>query len=231
MKLSYSLFILSLFVSCSTLFGQFERDSILLLNGRVYFGTITSTSGDFITYTEPVKKGKVMDSQIDKYRVFSYTQGTTQTIVYKQKGDVQNFLTVQEAMNATIGSYDARQTFRPGVAFWSTMVISYGVSLYDTYLSQSTINNPDYIGGETSAGLFKANPSIGPILVPLVFTAAWAFPSFKIRKKQMIHLDLKGNVDYYRGFHRVARQKRMLGALRGGLIGIGAGLVSYAIFR
>jgi len=221
-----------LFLSCGfSVFGQAQLDSIILLNGRVYRGTITSTTDNFLRYKEVDRKGNEFSSEMDFYRVFSYTQNGEEHVLYEQDEFKDNFLTIAEARNATLGSYDARKTFKPRFVFWSSLALGYTVALFDTYLPQSVIDDPKYIGDQTSAGLFKKGPTLIPFIVPVVLSASWSFPSFKIKEKQMIQTHLLNDESYYRGYHRVAKQKRIMGALRGSLIGIGAGLITYAVFK
>jgi hypothetical protein len=202
------------------------------LNGKVYRGTIIGMSDGFLKFKEIDKKGNTFTSQIEDYRIFSYTQKGQENVVYQMDEFKSNFLTVEEAKNVTLGSYDARKTFKPRFVFWSSFAISYAASIFDTYLPQHVIDNPDYLGGQTSPGLFKANATMIPFLVvPPVLTIGWAFPSFRIKEKQMIQLYLVNNESYYHGFHRIAKQKRILAALKGSLIGIGSGLITYAIFK
>tara|TARA_B110000046_G_scaffold183350_1_gene219311 strand:+ start:5101 stop:5802 length:702 start_codon:yes stop_codon:yes gene_type:complete len=212
--------------------GQGEQDSIILLNGRVFHGPVTAVSDGFLKYKETPKKGDPFTGSFETYRVFSYTQNGNETILYKQDDQSDNYLTVDEARNATLGSYDARQTFKPRFVFWSSFALGYGMSLFDTYLLQKTFDHPDYFNEDIeSPGFLKSQPTFLPIVAPLVLSAAWTFPSFKIREKQMIQTHLLNDESYYRGYHRVARQKRIFAALKGSLIGIGAGLVTYAVFK
>lgn len=233
LTINLKLVLISIFslVAFTTVFAQTEKDSVILLNGRVYRGEIISFDDHVVKLNEKDKKGEVFQTQIENYRVFSFTKNNTETIVYKYNEQAANFLTVDEAKNATLGSYDARKTFKPRVVFWSSLALGYGASLYDTYLQKKSIDNKDYVGDFTSPGFFKSRPSFFPVLVPIVLTAVWAIPSFKLKEKKMIQLHLKNNDSYYRGYHRVAKQKRMLAALRGSLIGIGAGMLTYAVFK
>ncbi|MFT5823677.1 MAG: hypothetical protein ACI8ZM_004939 [Crocinitomix sp.] len=211
--------------------AQGEQDSIILLNGRVFHGPVTSIENGILKYQEKTKKGETFTGEFATYRVFSYTQKGTETILYKQDEAADNYLSVDEARNATLGSYDARQTFKPRFVFWSSFALGYGMSLYDTYLLQSTIDHENYIGSFTEGGLFKSQPTFVPMFIPLVLSASWSFPSFKLKEKQMIQTHLLNDESYYRGYHRVARQKRIFSALKGSLIGIGAGLITYAVFK
>lgn len=231
MMMKQTIGILIFLLTSLSLNAQTELDSIILLNGRVYRGTITGASGDLLTYKEIDRKGNEITGVMEYYRVFSYTQNGMEKVVYEQDEYKDNFLAVEEARNATLGSYDARQTFKPRFVFWSSFALGYGTSLFDTYLLQKTINHPDYFGSQTTKGFFKSDPTFMPILAPLVLSVGWSFPSFKIKEKQMIQMHLLNDESYYRGYHRIAKQKRILGALRGSLLGIGAGLVTYAVLK
>ena len=212
-------------------FSQAEQDSIILLNGRVYRGAVTSLNDGFLKFQETDKNGNSFTSEIATYRIFSYTQNGTENELYQQNEINNNFLTLDEARNATLGSYDARQTFKPRFVFWSSMAVGYSAALFDTYLQQSTIDHDNYVGDFTSSGLFKSKPTIFPFFIPAVLSVTWALPSFKIKENQIIQTHLLNNESYYRGYHRVAKQKRIIAALKGSLIGIGAGLVTYAVFK
>lgn len=231
MNMRMTLLLIGLFNLCQAGFSQVEKDSILLLNGRVFRGIITSAAGDFVIYEEQDKKGNMFSSQIESYRIFSYTQKGQTTTMYTPSEIDGDFLTVDEARKATIGSYDARQTFKPRFVFWSSLAIGYGASLYDTYLMQKSVEHEQYQGDYTSGGFFKSRPSFFPFLAPAVLSVTWSLPSFKVKKKQMIHMDLLNDESYYRGYHRIARQKRIFAALKGSFIGIGTGMLTYALLR
>lgn len=211
--------------------AQSEQDSIILLNGRVFLGSIISDSDSLLTFQEKTKKGETVKSQLPYYRIFSYSQNGTETVIYKENSFRDNFLSVDEARKATLGSYDARQTFKPRFVFWSSLAFGYGASLLDTYLPQSAIDDPNYVGSETSPGLFKRSPTIFPFFVPAVLTVSWSLPSFRVKEHQIIQKHLINDESYYRGYHRISKQKRMLYSLRGSLIGIGMGLVTYAVMK
>ena len=198
-----------------------------MLNGKVYKGQI----GDLVTGYIPISlsnnKGKVKNKTIDEFRVFSYVKGSTSKICYTYDDFQGNFLTVAEAKSVTYGSYDARLKFKPRLAFWSSVGIGIGASLFDTYRTQKEVNDPG--NTFTEAGFFKAQPSIFPILVPPVLFGLWAIPKRRLHEKNMIHLNYHGDANYFRGYHRIARQKRILSALLGGYIGVTVGILTYYI--
>jgi hypothetical protein len=211
-----------------------QQDSIVLLNGRVFRGTVISFLNDTLRYTDSESLPGDLPFEITAERIFSFVVNGNESVVYKQDELKGDFLTIEEARFATLGSYDARKTFKPRFVFWSSMVLGYGLSLLDTYYSQQSYNQFVAENGipptGVAVGFFGTGPTLMPILSPLVLSTAWGLPSFKIKEKQVLQKDLFGNEIYYRGFHRVAKQKRVFAAVRGSVIGIGLGMISYAVF-
>ena len=142
---------------------------------------------------------------------------------------------MEEVRFTTLGSYDARKTFKPRFAFYSSIAIGLGVSMLDTYYSQKSYDKFVEVNlvppTNAAVGFFGTGPTLMPLLVPLVLSASWALPTFKIKSHQILQKDLYGNEFYYRGFHRIAKQKRIFASIKGSVIGIGLGMISYSIFR
>jgi hypothetical protein len=208
--------------------AQSELDSILLLNGKVYKGTVVGLehmrTDSVLTYKD--EKGEV--EHFETYRIFSYTQKGVNSIIY-QKNEVKgNFLDEKQAREVTYGSFDARQTFKPHVPFWSGFALGLSASLSDTYLTKKEASSPNLVAPLTP-GFFKRSPSWFPFAVPVVVPIIWSFPSFKLKEKKVVHKEFYLNENYYRGYHRIARQKRMLSSLIGSLSGIASGLVIHYI--
>lgn len=229
--------LLQLLFLFSSVFLYAQKDSVILLNGKVYSGTISSTSSQFrnleMTILNAKGESEVIDLTYD--RIFSYSEKGVETVIYLPNEFQGDFLSIDEARNATLGSYDARQTFKPRIPFYSSLVLGYGVSLLDTYFSQKSMNeflaeNNNIPPTNATVGLFGKSPTLFPVLLPLAVSATWAIPSFRIKPHQLIQKSLYGDENYYRGFHRIARQKRVLSALTGSAIGIAAGMISYYIF-
>lgn len=223
--------IVMLTLTANSVFSQSEADSIILMNGRVFRGEITDVTSEFVSFSEIDKKGNSFTSQIESYRIFSYTKEGVSTTIYKYDIGGDHFLSVEEARKATLGSYDARKTFKPRFVFWSSLALGYSASLYDTYLLQKSVDHPDYQGAYTSGGFFKSRPTFFPFLVPAVLSVSWSLPSFKLKPNQMIQKDLLNDASYYRGYHRIARQKRIFAALKGSFIGITSGMITYAVLK
>ncbi len=226
-----TLLIVTTFFGYST-FSQ--QDSIVLLNGKVYRGEVQKVEAGVLTYTEFKNDGTTEDVDLTTDRLFSYVHEGKETVFYVENEFTGDFLPVESARRATLGSYDARQTLKPRFVFYSSLLVGLGVSILDTYYTQSAYNNFVETNGtppiSAQVGFFGAKPTLMPILVPMVLSGAWAIPSFRIKPKQLLQKNLYGDEQYYRGFNRVARQKRVLAALKGAVIGIGLGYISYFVF-
>lgn len=211
-----------------------QSDSIVLLNGKVYRGEVKKVEAGILTYTELQKDGSTEEIDLTTDRLFSYIHNGKETVFYVENEFTGDFLSVESARRATLGSYDARQTLKPRFVFYSSLAVGLGVSLLDTYYSQSAYDKFVETNGvapiSAQVGFFGAKPTLMPILVPMVLSGSWAIPSFRIKPKQLLQKNLYGDEQYYRGFNRVARQKRVLAALRGSLIGVGLGYISYFAF-
>ena len=209
-------------------FSQTAQDSIILLNGKVYKGSVigieSKRTDSVLTYKN--EDGKV--EHFSTYRVYSYFKNNKSTIVYQKDEFKGNFLNKNEAREVTFGSYDARQTFKPIVPFVSSFALGLGASFSDTYLTKKEASDPG-LTEPLTPGFFKRDPSWAPFIIPAVLTVSWSFPSFKLKEKKVVHKEFYKNENYYRGYHRIARQKRMMAALTGSLSGIASGLIIHYI--
>ena len=224
------IFALLVIFTAPHLYAQSVQDSILLLNGKVFYGEfqgITIEEYDSVlTYKTTDKKGATKLEQLETYRIFSYTDKGAETVLYYPDEFKGDFLSVNETREVTIGSYDARETFTPHFPFWSGFALGLGASVLDTYLTKKEATDSSLVQPK-EPGFFRKSPSIFPFLVPAVVSVSWSFPSFKVKKKNMIHKEYFNNANYYRGYHRIAKQKRMLGSLFGSLAGIATGMIVY----
>ncbi|UKN00407.1 hypothetical protein K6119_11745 [Paracrocinitomix mangrovi] len=228
MKVTF--YILLLFLSVNGL-AQSGQDSLLLLNGKSYKGKIegiTNINGESVLKmsTNLGKKNNNRYDYFGTYRIYSYTKDGKDTVLYQPNESLGDFLSVKETKDVTIGSYDARKTFKPHVPFWTGVGIGFASSLWDTYLTKKSAYDTTLIT-QKEPGFFKSKPSVFPFFVPVVLSVSWSFPTFKLRQKKMIHTEYINNENYYRGYHRIAKQKRMLGALVGGVSGIISGMIVY----
>ena len=226
--------IISVFVPLISVAQDFmATDSITLLNGHTYYGSESKVEGNFLT-TKMLDRDGEYTMYFEMGRVFSMHNTQGETVYYRQDELQGDYLTVQESRETTWGSRDARITSKPWGVTVTSIAVGLGFSLWDTYLTQKSIDEltvPGNPSPDLEAGLFGSRPSMMQVLVPTTFTLVWALPSFKVKEHQILQANMKGNAYYYRGYNRIAKQKRMFSALCGGFVGTGIGLISYGIFK
>lgn len=228
MKLILSVFFFSVSILAS---AQNYQDSILLVNGVSYQAKVIDFKGGILHFESSDKKGEPKHFEVSQSSIFSYHEKGTETILYKKGLGLMDNLEVHEVRRYAIGGYDARQTYNPRYVFWTTLVATYGISLWDTYLSQKAIDHEDSAISDYNAGFFGKGPTMVPFVAPLMFTAAFGLPKMKVRDKYILHKNYHGDNMYYHGFNDYSRKKRTFGALKGSVAGLALGLISYSIFR
>lgn len=209
--------------------AQNYQDSILLINGLSYKANVLDFKGGMLHFEVLDKKGNTKLYEIGQSRIFSYETNEKETILYQKGLGIMDDLEVQEVRRYAIGGYDARQTYNARYVFWSTLAVTYGISIWDTYLSSNAFDPVQF--PELKAGFFGKGPTMVPFAAPLLFTAAFALPKMRIRDKHILHKNYHGDNMYYHGFNDYSKKKRTFGALKGSVIGLGMGLISYSIFR
>jgi len=224
--LSFIFFSITFFSS-----SQNYKDSILLLNGLSYKANVLDFKGGILHFEIKDKKGEAKLFEVSQSRLFSFHEKGIETILYKKGLGLMDDLEVHEVRRYAIGGYDARQTYNPRYVFWSTLIATYGISLWDTYLSQKVVDSPMSSIPDYNAGFFGKGPTMVPFAAPLIFTAAFALPKMRVKGKHILHKNYHGDNMYYHGFNDYSRKKRTFGALKGSVIGLGLGLISYSIFR
>ena len=208
-------------------FSQITQDSVLMLNGKVFHGEFVELNE---VENDSVLQFKLTNGKTENFstqRIFSYTSKGDNNILYRKDEFKGDFLSIEETKAVTFGSFDARKTFKPHVPFWSGYALGLGATVFDTYLTKK-----DTIGAvsqDLQPGFFQKKPSLFPFLVPAVVTVSWSFPSFKLKQRNIIHKEYFRNENFYRGYHRIAKQKRMLSSLLGSISGIATGLLIYGI--
>lgn len=224
--MKYKLLILSL-VYVFAGYSQNYQDSVMLLNGKTFRGNIVKQTEEFLILNSVFKEGKPEEQiSLENYRVFSYTQFGVENVVYKYDSLSENFLTIDQSRKFALGSYDANNFYDTKAVYYSSLGITLGFSLWDTYRSKASVEasgNP-----ELRSGFFGRSPSIWPIASVLVLPISFGLPSTKVRTKNMVN-GVRGDNFYYSGFNNAARQKRSFSALKGSLSGLVLGFGSYYI--
>ena len=224
MKTLYLTISITVLVNYAT--SQSFKDSVILLNGKSYKCNVIKSEGTSLNFQVEGKKGDAQNYNVDTYRIFSYHQNNTETILYKKNDELGNFLTVDQSRRYAIGSYDGRQTYKPFYVFLTSFSLTYGISIWDTYLPANQNNDPNL-----NTGFFGKSPTLIPFAAPILFAASFGLPNSRAKDKYMLHKTYINDQMYYNGFNAYAKQKRALSALKGSAIGLGLGLLSYAILK
>ena len=218
--------ILFIFLSISA-FTQSYQDSVLLLNGKSYQCNVIGLEGPSLHFKVENKKGISEDYFIADYRIFSFHQMGKETVLYEQNEEIGNFLRVDESKRYAIGAYDARQTYHTKFVFWSSFAFGYSMSLWDTYLSSKAFD--PLLFPDKKSGFFGKSPTMIPFAAPILLTASFGLPNMRVKDKFILHKNMVNDNMYYAGFNSYSKQKRAFSALKGSAIGIGLGMITYAL--
>ena len=79
-------FIISLTFFSTFVNAQNYLDSVLMLNGKSYVCNVIGTEGTSLHFQVENKKGLAEDYYMANYRIFSYHQNNTETVLYAKNG-------------------------------------------------------------------------------------------------------------------------------------------------
>lgn len=182
--------------------NSFGQDEILFLNGKTLKGSILAKTDTQFTF----KNLKEKQFTIDKYRVFSYKQNNTESIVYEFDTVSGNFLSQKDMKMFVFGERDAHQKYKPIVS----NIVGLGAGIAGGYLLHSE-----------SSFIYVATPLV---YMPITLLFPTVVNQKKIKNKEFINQD-----EYLRGYDRVARSKRTQGALKSSAAGMVLGIIVSAI--
>lgn len=206
-----------------------SQDKVNLLNGKVLEGTIQSTEDEKITMKVNVKKGKVYDTYLENYRVFSIISSDgTEKVIYKQDSSIGNFLEPKDMKFYILGEQDAYKNYKPLGTMILGTTLGVGLGLFDTYVFKDDPLTVDI----NEKGMFKESPGLLMILYPFMYTAlAGIAPRPQLDIHNITDRNNLNSEHFIQGFARVARYKRTIRALVFSAIGSAIGLSSYYIFK
>lgn len=221
MKISIPSLILAFLLTPFLLMGQ---DKLNLMNGKILEGTLDSLGEYQIKFEAIGKKGRIYETYIENYRVFSViTANGKETILYQQDSSLGNLLKPDDMKFHIYGEQDAYKNYKPIGNMVLGFGLGIGVSLFDTY----SFNEDTSIN--ISKGFFNASPGFSHLVFPLVYTMVSGF----IRTQLDIHnVSDKNNLNseyYIEGFARTARYKRVIRALLSSASGCIIGLATYGV--
>ena len=184
----------------------FSQDRILMMSGSVLECRVTSTDDVFVMYERTKRNGKVQQSSVSRYEVFSIIYADGREEVIYQTDFIQKTEYTEDEMRAYIaGSQDAYKNHKAKFSFWGGI----GVGLVAGYLGEGNV----FVTFGT----------------PVVFSGAHYVPNIRIREEYMSDLDYKFNNNYALGYERVARSRMMLRGLGGSALGSAIGSIGYFI--
>lgn len=183
-------------------FSQAGKDTLIMLNGGVMIGTVIDTLNGVTTLKNP--KDSTKNILIENDRIFSITNASGESILYVYDTVIGNEFTVDEMRYFIIGEQDAEKGFKAKGAFWGNMVVgaASGVTL----------------------GFFSPLPVFA-------FTAASGLPRINIKHKTVTNTECLKHDTYLMGYERVARKKRKISSLVGGVIGLAVGVGTSAVLQ
>jgi len=190
---------LFLFTLCLFTINVNAQDKLLFLNGKILDGEILGQTDYEFSFQD--KKSKQYN--IDKYRIFSFTKNSKETIVYKYDSLAGNFLKLEDMQFYVYGERDAHLTYNSHLTNVLGLAIG-GAGGYFMHKDQSFLYIP----------------------IPLIYTVL-TLPfgtsvkhQDKIKNQKYLRED-----EYLRGYDRVARSKRTSNALKSSFVGMGVGFL------
>ncbi len=179
------------------------KDTIQLLNGEQLITTVADTVIGRVKITRADKKGA--EDFIETQDIFSikFANGF-ERIYYFQDTLLGNDLTVEETRYFIYGERDARNYKVPGSKI-GAFVVGAAAPI-------------------VGLGLLSVIPSFG-------FTATTMIPRVKIRESTVSDYRYLEHPTYVLGYERVAKKKRIMGALSHGGIGLALGFATYLLLK
>lgn len=201
MKFSF-LLLLALAFNASSYSQNSQKDTIHLMNGELITGEVTDTAAAGVKI-KAQKKKRIKDMTIEGDRIFSikFNNGS-EKIYYYQDTLIGNYLSLEEAKFFILGEQDAEKYYHPKTTFAGGVLVGAASGCLGSLLS---------------------------FVPPFAYAAGVAIPKIKI-KNGVTNPEYLKQDSYIMGYERVAKRKRTLGALYGGLIGLAAGFTAYGLF-
>ena len=174
------------------------QDKLLFLNGKEIEGSILNQNKYEFTF----KDNKDKEFVVDTYRLFSYSQNNTETILYKYDTLEGNFLKVQDMKMFVYGERGAYQSYSSPVTNIAGLLI-----------------------GGAAGFMMQKDQAFLYVATPLVFTTITLPFTTSVKQKKLTNLEHIKDDEYLRGYERVARSKRTQNALKSSIIGTGLGFL------
>jgi hypothetical protein len=188
--------------------------SVLRMSGHTINGKLLSTDGSDLVLAVARKrqarsaknKNRVKQVSIHKSEIFSVTFAEGEWVLYAPDEIVGDDLTTDEMRIYIAGEQDARANYKPRLTAVVGTVVVGGVAFL------------------ASGGIFLT------VLPPLAYAGLQFVPVMRIQEKAITNPGHRFNEIYALGYERVARSRKVLGGLKGGVAGMVIGAAAYYIF-
>jgi hypothetical protein len=185
----------ALFLFAAGLSAQQNKDSLFLMNGKIYTGKVQDTLLGGVTIKDPKDSSK--NFTIDNEDLFSVKYGDgTEHFYYTQDTLIGNEFTRDEMRYFMLGERDAKKGFKARGSLFGSMAAGFA-------------------GGLTGSLL-------GPVL-PFGYLGLCGITKVRIRHETISNPYYIDHDPYILGYERQARAKRRIQSLIGGGIGLVAG--------
>lgn len=183
------------------------QDTLVLLNGKQYFGTTLDTAGLKINFNiyRPGKKAKLKSFYRDQVFSIKSESGKEYVFYYPDMYFVDEY-TVDNMRFEIHGRMDGNNGYRTK---W----------VYPIGLATGLL-----------AGYFSKG-SVLSVLVPIAYIGMVQIPIVKIQHETISNPDFIGNEFYADGYDRSARMKRTKHAIISGFVGLAAGILLYEVTK
>jgi hypothetical protein len=182
--------------------AQTGKDTIVLLNGSVFYATVIDTTGGVTSIKS--KKNPDKNIIIENDRIFSIIDSTGEHLMYAYDTTLGNEFTIPEMRYFILGEQDAEKGFKANGAFFGNLALGAAAGVTGYFLCP---------------------------IPPFAFTAFSGLPKVKIKHSTVSNLEYLKQETYLMGYERVARKKRKIRSLIGGGIGLGVGLGTFFILK
>jgi len=187
---------------------------VLRMSGHILKGKLLSTEGSDLVLSVTRKrqslfaknKARMNEVSIHKSEIFSVTFAEGEWVLYAPDEIVGDDLTADEMRIYIAGEQDARANYKPRLTAIVGTVVVGGVAFL------------------ASGGLILT------LVPPLAYAGLQFVPVMRIQEKAITNPQHRYNEIYALGYERVARSRKVLGGLKGGVAGMAIGAAAYYIF-
>lgn len=183
------------------------QDCVLTMSGRAIPCEIIDDFGFEVRFEVTKKNGKKKELRLHKSEIFSVIKnGGAEEVYYAQDDILGDWMSEAEMRIFLAGEQDARNGYDDKPTVYVGMALGAG----GAYLAQGGL--------------------ITTLIVPIAYTLVQMAPVIRIREETITDIRHQYDEIYALGYERVARPKKIVGALKGSATGMVVGVVLFLIF-